>query len=381
MEKLNKHSLRVSIIIYFCGALLIAQLIYSLLGVLIDQILIDQITPRPDKLFFSGKTYIGVFIGNKESSYNFQLTNPKLFWGLKGIKDCAPIWIYGACIVGGALIFYKRRLERPLKQLNEGMEKIARQDLDFCIATKNEDEIGELCNAFEKMRIELSTAFKSLWREKEQQEILFKTLIHDLRTPLTIIEGNNEVASILLEQSGETQKIRESLNLSREAVERIKSYTATLQKMKDIEDWQIHKQVVCVENLKEKVERVYSVLARTKGINLCVTCMKGQCEVDEEMVELILDKVLENAIRFAKSEVRIRLQEEGNRLRLVIEDDGDGFSSEALNKAMDVFYSQDKGRGHIGMGLTIVRNVIQCAKGSIELENREEGGARIKILI
>lgn len=76
-------------------------------------------------------------------------------------------------------------------------------------------------------------------------------------------------------------------------------------------------------------------------------------------LQLILDKLLENAFRFAKAEVILTMEIEDNRLWFVIEDDGEGFSTESMKKAKEMFYSMDKTRGHSGIGLAVAEKAGQ----------------------
>ena len=102
--------------------------------------------------------------------------------------------IYSAfCIIAAALLFYRNRLKKPLVELRTASEKIANNDLDFSIDYDNNDELGQLCASFEIMRTTLADNFSKMWRQVEERKALNAAFAHDLRTPLTVLKGYNEM--------------------------------------------------------------------------------------------------------------------------------------------------------------------------------------------
>ena len=102
--------------------------------------------------------------------------------------------IYSAfCIIAAALLFYRNRLKKPLAELRTASEKIANNDLDFSIDYDNNDELGQLCASFEIMRTTLADNFSKMWRQVEERKALNAAFAHDLRTPLTVLKGYNEM--------------------------------------------------------------------------------------------------------------------------------------------------------------------------------------------
>ena len=102
--------------------------------------------------------------------------------------------VYSAfCIIAAALLFYRNRLKKPLAQLRAASEKIANNDLDFSIDYDRKDELGQLCASFETMRATLADNFSKMWRQVEERKALNAAFAHDLRTPLTVLKGYNEM--------------------------------------------------------------------------------------------------------------------------------------------------------------------------------------------
>lgn len=110
--------------------------------------------------------------------------------------------LYSAlCIIGAVLLFYKDKLKKPLAELRAASEKIANNDLDFLIEYDSNDELGQLCTSFEIMRTKLANNFLEMWRQVEDRKRLNAAFAHDLRTPLTVLKGYDE----MLQASDNTQ--------------------------------------------------------------------------------------------------------------------------------------------------------------------------------
>ena len=70
---------------------------------------------------------------------------------------------------------------------------ISNNNLDFSIKYDSKDELGELCSSFETMRFTLANNFSEMWRQMEERKQLNAAFAHDLRTPLTVLKGYNEI--------------------------------------------------------------------------------------------------------------------------------------------------------------------------------------------
>ena len=110
--------------------------------------------------------------------------------------------LYSAlCILAAALLFYRNKLKRPLAELLCASEKISHKDLNFTVSSNSNDELGQLCVSFETMRAALAHNFSEMWWQMEERKQLNAAFAHDLRTPLTVLKGYNE----MLQVSGDEQ--------------------------------------------------------------------------------------------------------------------------------------------------------------------------------
>src|SRR5689334_8249116 len=85
-----------------------------------------------------------------------------------------------------------RQISQPVSELMRAVEMIRRRDLDFTINYSAPNELGDLCGAFNELRRELQESLEREWRQQEEMRIMIAALSHDLRTPVTIIQGHIE---------------------------------------------------------------------------------------------------------------------------------------------------------------------------------------------
>ena len=96
-------------------------------------------------------------------------------------------------------------------------------------------------------------------------------------------------------------------------------------------------------------------------------------KVDEHLIQQVADNLVSNALRFAQKEIRITLQLEEDFLYLYVQDDGEGFTKQAMEKAKKPYYSSEP--DHFGLGLTICQTLCKKHGGRLELTNSVDGGA------
>ncbi|TCO77973.1 HAMP domain-containing sensor histidine kinase [Marinisporobacter balticus] len=382
MEKIKRHSIIISLILYFGIGLLVAEGIYLGISRWIDSTMINLLNPKPDALILQGNMLVTLFNDGNTYEGISSITDPKLFQLLKIVKSVMPIVIFGLSILLVALRFYRVKLKKQFDLLQYGMEKISNQDLNFKLESSRKDELGLLCNSFERMREDLQNTFQKLWNAEEKQNLLLRAFSHDLRTPLTILKGNNDVIRCLLDNENQKGNIKKSLTLSDDAIKRIELYSEALKNFKDIDQWEVKITSVNLLKFKENLisqskiwetafNKKFEVESNTEEV----------CKFDPVLSQLMLDKIIENAIRFAKSKIKIKINLHNNVLIFIIEDDGDGFSPEAIKYATDIFYSTDKARGHSGMGLAIANRLLGVYNSNLEIGNIESGGAIVSFSI
>ena len=103
-----------------------------------------------------------------------------------------PVLFSFAGIGCASSLFYHVKLKEPLTALKSGISHIADNDLSFSIDYQKQDELGQICIAFETMRRELSNNNRRMWELLDERKKINASISHDLRTPITVIKGYSE---------------------------------------------------------------------------------------------------------------------------------------------------------------------------------------------
>lgn len=303
-----------------------------------------------------------------------------------GILQYGCILIYSvAAILIVSRLYYKRKLEEPLRLLHMEAEAIAREDLSFCCEYKSEDEMGEICRTFDGLRKQLAESRQKNWDIMEAQRQLNAAFAHDLRTPLTVMKGYIEmITQFYKEGRMPEEKLYENLDLLYKQVLRMEAFSATMKEIHSIEEIKIEKKKQTLHDVKIQLEESIKGLGKAseKSIELSYA-NSGQREREEDVLYAdnrclleAVENLLANALRFCRNKVEIMLEREGTYLRIYVKDDGPGFSSEEIRMAVKPYYTGDSEEGeHFGLGLCISRNLCEKHGGSLSLSNGLRGGA------
>ena len=280
----------------------------------------------------------------------------------------APVWS-ALCILGAALFFYRNKLKRPLAELRLASEKISQNDLDFTVTAHSRDELGQLCASFETMRAALAQNFSEMWRQMEERKRLNAAFAHDLRTPLTVLKGYNEI----LQASGDEQTRTTAITMQRH-ISRLEHYVDTMSQLRRLEDTQpTYRQIplkVLAASLYEsgtiiceRAGKCFSIQNRTTSLALLL---------DGDLISQVYGNLMTNASRYAASRIELCLEETQEGLLLSVSDDGPGFDKTSLEKAVDPYFTREKA-DHFGLGLYTSKMLCEHHGGWLRLENTPSG--------
>lgn len=113
-----------------------------------------------------------------------------------------------------------------------------------------------------------------------------------------------------------------------------------------------------------------------KKIDVSFHIAQTELYIDKMLLFRIIENLVQNAVRYAKSRITVKLKTKGDVLTICVEDDGCGFQTEELMHAADLFYTTESSR-HYGIGLNICRVICDKLDGTLSIENQEAGGARV----
>lgn len=172
-----------------------------------------------------------------------------------------PLWSL-ICIVICGIIFYRRKIEKPVAILSGASENISNNRLDFSVEAPEENELGDLCLSFEKMRIALRDNNLEMWRQVEERKRLNAAFAHDLRTPLTVLKGQTEMLVKYAPKMSE-EKIISTAEMMGRHITRLEAYVNTMNELQRLEDVEIKKESVAIKDI-EKQMRITGTTVCTK---------------------------------------------------------------------------------------------------------------------
>lgn len=281
------------------------------------------------------------------------------------IFSCAVFPLVGLGTAGS--LFYHIKLKEPIELLRDGTAHIRANDLNFSISAVSADELGQICTAFETMRLELLKTNQELWKQAEERKRLNAAFSHDLRNPVTVIKG--------------TVKLLKQGIADDQALERLESYTLRIE--------QYVEAMSSIQRLEQMPVRIsectytvlWSELADTVKLFAPELCMsisapdKGSVKLDHGMFLTVAENLINNAARFSRSKIQIQIVENKDFLSLSVIDDGSGYPAELVQNGPKPFGKRNEDTSHFGMGL--YSSGILCIKhgGFFKLENVDGKGA------
>lgn len=283
----------------------------------------------------------------------------------------------GSCIA--VFLFYRHKLKKPIEELEWASKNIAENNLDFHINYTNKDEMGRLCQEFERMREQLSENNQILWKNMEDEKALRAAMAHDIRSPLSVLRGYQEILlEYLPDEAIDTDQAIEMLMESRKQIERMDMFVETMRRMDSLENRKLAAEEITASQLEADIRAELDILERASG-KYCMLQVLMTDEVfcgDQEVIMEVIENLLSNALRYAKDQVEIVVKAAYSELRICVKDDGDGFqqSTEEITKAFHQKNVLDSLK-HTGMGMYISRLYCEKHGGNLVLENEEQRGA------
>lgn len=306
-----------------------------------------------------------------------------IYKALKLIEMWSPVVLAIASMWGVSAIFYRNRLKEPFNILQNGVREVKRQNLHFAIHYDSSDEMGQLCDSFEEMRLELMKGKEVMWEMIEKQKQVNSAFAHDLRTPLTVLKGYSDLLERYLPEGKISEdKLKDTLHLMSEHIRRLEKYTYTMKNIQSMEEFPLEKMSMDILTLQQKIQEILRALNQNGGISILYTSEMDHhtsINVDENIILEVLENLLSNGIRYAETSIWVSLELTDEFLYLYVQDDGPGFSEEALRKATEPYYRemQENQEQHYGIGLYICRILSEKHGGVLSLAKSFQKGSAV----
>lgn len=281
---------------------------------------------------------------------------------------------------------FAKNLRVQLSPLFEATEQVARQNLDFEVGHSKIKEFEDVLCSFSDMKNNLKSSLEKQWDAERLQREQIAALAHDLKTPLTVIQGNID----LISETELDDEQRLYAGYITESSEQIGVYIRTLIDIsRTASGYQLNLEKFDMADYMELIEARASSMCLTKGISLHMETGidLGVFKADKMLLERAVMNVIANALDHSptKGTIYIVTKKADNFLQISITDEGSGFTPEALHHAHEQFFMSDHSRTsnlHFGMGLYITSCIIEQHKGQLILENSDiTNGAQVIIKI
>ena len=296
-------------------------------------------------------------------------------------------------ILTSALItaWVNQDIYKPIKELSVAMRKIAEGDFDYRLTGKQEDEVGRLYDNYEQMRLQLKeNAEEKLQNEKKSKELV-SNISHDLKTPITSIKGYVEgimdgVADTPEKMDKYIKTIYNKANDMDKLINELTTYSGI-----DSNKIPYHFHVLNIADYFQDCVEEVGLDLEQKDIQLNYTNLApaDTCIVaDPEQLKKVINNIISNSVKYMghdKGLIDIRILDEGESVKIEIEDNGKGIASKDIGNIFERFDRTDSSRnslqGGSGIGLSIVKKIIEDHGGYVWATSKEGEGTCMHFVI
>ena len=291
-----------------------------------------------------------------------------------------------ALTAGVMILWIYKGVAGPIAKLQVAAQNIKDGNLDFHLESESNDEIGQLCQDFEEMRTRLKdNAEEKLVFDKESKDLI-SNISHDLKTPLTAIKGYVE-------------GIMDGVADTPEKMDRyIKTiYNKTIDMDRLINELTLYTKIdtnripynfntLSVKNYFADCAEELSLDLESKGIRFGYSnYVEDDCKIiaDAEQLKGVINNIVTNSVKYmdrgrGQGQINLRVKDVGDFIQVEMEDNGKGIAAKDLPNIFDRFYRTDASRnssqGGSGIGLSIVKKIIEEHGGKIWATSKEGTG-------
>ncbi|AIQ68836.1 sensor histidine kinase [Paenibacillus graminis] len=334
--------------------------------------------PAGHRYFVTGRP---IKDGGRVSSALYVMSSTQsMVQSLASVRDILLLSGIGAFVLAlGITWIIARLLSRPLVQMQKATRKLAAGELETRLTIGSNDEIGFLAAAINDLAVDLQ-------RYRDTRQEFLANISHELRTPITYLQGYAKVVKDELYETEEEKKLY--LDIIGQEAHRIQHLVEDLFELAKMEEGKIplHLEEVDLKRIVDQAARKLELTAKEKGLKLAVV-HNGQASLllgDSKRMEQIVMNLLENAVRYTdEGEINVQLNYLPGSAVFIVEDTGIGIPEAELPYIFDRFYRVEKSRsrqyGGTGLGLSIVNKLVELLDGSIRITSKAGAGTRCEV--
>ena len=285
----------------------------------------------------------------------------------------------------------QRGIFTPINQLNTAMQNIAEGNLEYMLTTEEKGEIGELYRNYEDMRLRLKESLDEKFEHEKKNRELISNISHDLKTPITAVKGYVEgIMDGVADTPEKMDKYIKTIYNKANDMDRLINELTTYSGIDNNRiPYNFHR-INVAEYFGDCVEEVGLDL-ESKNIQLNYEDLvepSTQIIADPEQLKRVISNIISNSIKYLDKErgiIDIRILDEVDSIRVEIEDNGKGIAAKDLPNIFERFYRTDASRnssqGGSGIGLSIVKKIIEDHGGYIWATSKENEGTCMHFVI
>ncbi len=298
----------------------------------------------------------------------------------QSIKDTYTVFLFCLLIsafVAFILIYYtSKRITKPLKDINDAARVISNGDFNKRIEIVSNDEIGQLGKSFNDMA-------EGLNRLEEYRRRFIANISHDLRSPITSIQG---FLNAILDGTIPEEKQEKYLKIVLDETNRLTKLTNDILELTKFENHEIelNKENFDLNEMIRNILLSFETRMVDKNVKVKVLLAKENTWVyaDAQKIQRVIYNLLDNAVKFTNENGSITIETtyEDSKVNVSISDTGIGIKEEDLKHIFERFYKVDSSRGQdkkgTGLGLAIVKEIIKAHNQKITVESELKKGTK-----
>jgi len=291
-------------------------------------------------------------------------------------------------LTNGVLTYFmSKSIIHPISKLSTAAKKISEGDLEYSIQSDKKDELGELANTFETMRLKLKEADREQKRYEANRQELIASISHDLKTPLTSIKGyvtgvQDGVANTPEKMDRYMNTIYRTANDMDDLIDELFLYSKLDLKR---ETFQFEK-VDLHAFFADFIEELAFNLEKEQGKAILSADSEDVyiVEADREKLRRVVTNIIQNSLKYIdkkQKEIQVNVTAEADSVIIEMKDNGSGIREEDIPSIFESFYRADASRnsatGGSGLGLSIAKKIIHAHGGEIWAESKPGHGTSI----
>lgn len=279
----------------------------------------------------------------------------------------SAIWLLGMVL----FVYFNMGYVRPFHKLKNFAGEVARGNLDMPLSMTKSNYFGVFTESFDIMREELRRAKENEYKANVSKKELVAELSHDIKTPIATIKAACEVIEVKsaksegiggLELHDKVQLIEKKADVVEQLINNM--FHATLEELEVLKVEPQEELSTCIDEMFKELQ-VYGNIHIENQIPHCLLWM------DKLRMVQVIDNIVNNAMKYAKTDVHISYSQRDNGILIRIKDDGPGVPEEDLAKVSEKFYrgSNVAGENGSGLGLYLTKMFMEKMEGQMNCYN------------